>query len=445
MLWPGSIPFRAEGPDAHDEEGYWARDLHFPEHSGTHLDGAGALRPGRRGGGRHPGGAARPAAVRIDARALCGGDPAWTLAADDVRAWEDEHGAVPAGAAVLLCTGWHAYVDDAARYLGDPLDYPGYGKDAAALLVERGVAWIGIDTLGVDSGRNASPARPSTGRRCPPGSGHLEGLVGLAGVPPSGGDARRRRPAARRRLGHARPRARARALTGAAASVAREERRQVRGRDACGSVLRRSARGSRRSAPGRRDGRWPASGKTSKRLCGIAAWAALPWSTGMIESRSPQTIRLGMSRARPRRSYALTRWPRESITARTVCRKASRETAVVQGAEALRQEREVAAGGDPQPLQHAADPAARAEHAVGRDQRQHVVGAGQRRRAEQHVDLAPQSAARHEDEPVACARGTGRLKTIAMPPPSEWPTTVARSCPSRLRRSRTPLACAPSE
>ena len=49
---------------------------------------------------------------------------------------------------------------DPARYLGDPLAFPGYGADAAALLVERGVAGLGIDTLGIDAGPRAGVTRP---------------------------------------------------------------------------------------------------------------------------------------------------------------------------------------------------------------------------------------------------------------------------------------------
>jgi kynurenine formamidase len=185
LLWPGSMPFRADGPDAHDEEGYWARDLHFGEHSGTHLDAPLHCVPGGAGVADIPAERLVRPAVRIDARELCGGDASWTLRAEDVRAWEAEHGPIGAGAAVLLCTGWDAYVEDFGRYLGDPLDYPGYGGDAAALLVQRGVAGIGIDTLGVDSGRNASlsPVHKTT---LPAGLWHLEGLVGLADVPPVG-------------------------------------------------------------------------------------------------------------------------------------------------------------------------------------------------------------------------------------------------------------------
>ena len=185
LLWPGSMPFRADGPDTHDEEGYWARDLHFPEHSGTHMDAPVHCVPGGPGVADIPAEQLVRPALRIDARALCGGDAAWTLGAGDVRAWEAEHGPIEAGAAVLLCTGWDVYVEDFDRYLGHPLDYPGYGGDAAALLVERGVAGIGIDTLGVDSGRNASTS-PVHKTTLPAGLWHLEGLVGLAEVPARG-------------------------------------------------------------------------------------------------------------------------------------------------------------------------------------------------------------------------------------------------------------------
>ena len=45
-----------------------------------------------------------------------------------------------------------------------------------------------------------------------------------------------------------------------------------------------------------------------------------------------------------------------------------------------------------------------------------------------------------------CTRsGNCQKKTIAMPPPSEWPTIVARSMPRALSRSRITLAWAPSE
>jgi kynurenine formamidase len=184
VLWPGSDPFAAVGPDEYGADGFWSRHLSTPEHAGTHLDAPRHFVPGAAAVADIPAEQLVRPAVRIDARALCGGDPTWMLSAADVEAWEAEHGRVPAGAAVLLCTGWDAYRDDARRYLGEPLAFPGFGGDAAALLVERGAAGLGIDTLGVDAG--AATEFPVHRVALRAGLWHLEGLIGLAGVPPTG-------------------------------------------------------------------------------------------------------------------------------------------------------------------------------------------------------------------------------------------------------------------
>ena len=184
ILWPDSVPFVATGSGGYDEDGFWWRDLGFPEHAGTHLDAPRHCVPGAAAVGDIAAGQLVRPAVRIDARALCGGDPAWVLSAADVQGWEAEHGGVPEGAAVLLCTGWDAFRADAGLYLGEPLAFPGFGGDAARLLVERGVAGIGIDTLSVDAG--AATSFPVHRTALPAGLWQLEGLIGLDAVPPVG-------------------------------------------------------------------------------------------------------------------------------------------------------------------------------------------------------------------------------------------------------------------
>jgi kynurenine formamidase len=183
-LWPDSAPFRADAQPDYDVDGFWWRDLRFAEHSGTHLDAPShCVRGGAMVADIAADALVRPA-VRIDARALCDGDPAWVLGAADVEAWEAEHGRVPAGAAVLLCTGWDEYRDDAALYVGDPLAFPGFGLDAARLLVERRAVGLGIDTISVDAG--AALEFPVHHTTLPAGFWHLEGLIGLAAVPDVG-------------------------------------------------------------------------------------------------------------------------------------------------------------------------------------------------------------------------------------------------------------------
>lgn len=184
VLWPGSRPMEVDAPADYADDGFWERWFGLPEHSGTHLDAPLHCVAGAAAVADIPAEQLVRPAVCIDARAWCDGDPAWTLQAEDVAGWEAEHGEIPAGAAVLLCTGWDAYRGDAARYLGDPPDFPGYGGDAAALLVERGAAGLGIDTLGVDAG--ASTEFPVHRTALPAGLWHLEGLIGLDAVPPTG-------------------------------------------------------------------------------------------------------------------------------------------------------------------------------------------------------------------------------------------------------------------
>ncbi|HEY2944343.1 MAG TPA: cyclase family protein, partial [Vicinamibacteria bacterium] len=87
-------------------------------------------------------------------------DADYRLSLEDVRAWERRQGAIPAGAIVLLRTGWSARWPDKKRYYGDDtpgdasrLHFPSYGEEAARFLVEtRKVSALGVDTASIDYG-----------------------------------------------------------------------------------------------------------------------------------------------------------------------------------------------------------------------------------------------------------------------------------------------------
>lgn len=87
-------------------------------------------------------------------------DPDYRLTPDVVLGWEALHGKVPAGAIVLLRTGWGERWPDRLAYLGDDtpgdasnLHFPAFGGDAARLLVEeRGVGVLGVHTASIDHG-----------------------------------------------------------------------------------------------------------------------------------------------------------------------------------------------------------------------------------------------------------------------------------------------------
>jgi kynurenine formamidase len=188
VMWPGSSPFAAEVRADHRTSGAYARDLHLPEHSGTHLDAPSHFAPD----GNHvadipPERLVVPCAV-IDVRDRCREDAAFTLEREDVELAEARDGRIGPGSAVLLWTGWEEHRDRPDRYLGGAsaaeLAFPGFGPGAAAALIERDVAGLGIDTLGIDPGH----ARDFPVHHLTLGAGlwHLEGLVNLGAVPPRG-------------------------------------------------------------------------------------------------------------------------------------------------------------------------------------------------------------------------------------------------------------------
>jgi kynurenine formamidase len=180
VLWPGSSPVTATVLGDHERDGAYWRDLSLPEHAGTHLDA-----PLHFGAGReavHELSLERLVvpAVRLDARGLCDDDPTFALTAAQIERMESDEGRIPGGSAVLVCTGWDAYVRDPDRYSA----FPGLAPDAAELLVEREVVGVGIDTMGVDAAHAQEfPVHRITQ---PAGLWHLEGLVGLADVPARG-------------------------------------------------------------------------------------------------------------------------------------------------------------------------------------------------------------------------------------------------------------------
>ena len=184
-LWPGSSPFVATTVAEYATDGAYARELEVPEHAGTHFDAPAHFAPnGARVDEIQIEQLVCPA-VKLDVRAWVSGDPGATIDAAVIRELEGREGVIEPGSAVLVHTGWDAYWNDVARYLGYPEPaFPGLSQDAAELLVERGIAGLGIDTLSVDPGHSVDfPVHHTT---LPAGIWQLEGLVELARVPARG-------------------------------------------------------------------------------------------------------------------------------------------------------------------------------------------------------------------------------------------------------------------
>lgn len=164
LYWPTS-PTRfelqrlAHGPT---QAGYFysANSFCAPEHGGTHLDAPIHFAEQGQTADQVPLRRLMAPGMVIDISRQSTADADYRLRREDVLAWEKVHGRIPAGSIVLLRTGWGSRWPDRARIFGDAtpndathLHFPGYGEEAARLLVaERAVAALGIDTPSLDYG-----------------------------------------------------------------------------------------------------------------------------------------------------------------------------------------------------------------------------------------------------------------------------------------------------
>lgn len=93
-------------------------------------------------------------AVVIDVSAECAADADFLLTAVHIRAWEDAHGAIPAGCWVLLRTDWSKRADeDYTNRRDDGAHTPGPDTDAIQYLIARDILGFGVETIGTDAGQ----------------------------------------------------------------------------------------------------------------------------------------------------------------------------------------------------------------------------------------------------------------------------------------------------
>lgn len=176
------------------EKGYFYSAYAFaaPEHGGTHIDAPIHFSESGHTVDEVPLGQLVGAAYVIDVSGEAARDRDYRLSVADVQAFERRHGRIPAGAIVLLRTGWDRRWPDRKAYMGDDtpgdashLHFPSFGAEAARLLVERRrVGAIGVDVASIDYGQSTGfevhqivAARNVVG---------LENLRGLDALPPTG-------------------------------------------------------------------------------------------------------------------------------------------------------------------------------------------------------------------------------------------------------------------
>jgi kynurenine formamidase len=164
------------------------------EHVGTHFDAPIHWVTGRDGldvSQVPPTQLVAPAVV-IDKAAECAADADYLLEVDDVRAWEADHGPLPAGGWLLYRSGWDARASDQERFLNaddSGPHTPGLSVECARWLAqETAILGIGVETVGTDAGRAHSfePPFPCHAFLLGNGKYGLTQLANLSRLPTTG-------------------------------------------------------------------------------------------------------------------------------------------------------------------------------------------------------------------------------------------------------------------
>ncbi len=187
--WPGDVRwFEASVNATVEKNGYFTRSFWMLEHYGTHLDAPIHFPPGKIPVDQIPLKQLFGPAIVLEVRSEAEKNPDYQLPAASVESWEKKHGRIPAGAIVLLRTGWAARWPDAERYRNQDaqgrMHFPGFSAEAAKLLLERNVSGLGCDTMSVDYGASSDFAVHHLALGA--GIYHLENLADLSALPEEG-------------------------------------------------------------------------------------------------------------------------------------------------------------------------------------------------------------------------------------------------------------------
>jgi kynurenine formamidase len=176
------------------EGGYWYSSYNFAanEHGGTHMDAPIHFAEGGQSVDQIPIERHIGPGVKISIVEKATANPDYLLTAADIRDWEARHGPTPAGAIVLVQTGWSRFWGDRLKYFGSAATddtaerhFPGIGRDAAEFLTqERQISMVGLDTASLDHG----PSKDFIAHQILNGAGiaGLENVANLDQLPETG-------------------------------------------------------------------------------------------------------------------------------------------------------------------------------------------------------------------------------------------------------------------
>lgn len=195
-LWPNTPTFSLREISRYDERGpawYW-NAFETGEHTGTHFDApihwvSGKDLPNNSVDTIPARQFIAPACV-IDVTEEAASNPDFLLTPEHIERWEAEHGRIPAGAWVLLRTGWSERQGEAYLNADENGSHtPGWTIECAQLLAEdRDVIGVGVETVGTDAGQAATFNPPFCNHFTMHGHNKfgLASLCNLDQLPPTG-------------------------------------------------------------------------------------------------------------------------------------------------------------------------------------------------------------------------------------------------------------------
>ncbi len=182
----GEPGFNAEQVFNFAESGFNLFNLTINEHTGTHIDAPLHFSAdGTAVDEIEISNLVAPLCV-IDIAAKAAENADYQVTPDDLQAWIDAHGDIPAHACVAMHSGWGAKTaSDAYRgFDGEKQHYPGFHIEATQMLLETGAGSMAVDTLSLDHGPSADFATHYAW--LPSGRFGIENIANLDRVPPSG-------------------------------------------------------------------------------------------------------------------------------------------------------------------------------------------------------------------------------------------------------------------
>ena len=182
----GEPGFNAEQTFNFVESGFNLFNLTINEHTGTHIDAplhfsADGLSVDE----IEVSNLVAPLCV-IDIAAKAAEDADAQVTPDDIQAWIDANGDIPAHACVAMHSGWGAKTGgDAYRgFDGTAQHYPGFHIEATQMLLETEAGSLAVDTLSLDHGPSADFATHYAW--LPTGRFGIENIANLDRMPASG-------------------------------------------------------------------------------------------------------------------------------------------------------------------------------------------------------------------------------------------------------------------